>query len=275
MSPSVVYHYTSQEGLIGILSKREIWATKIHYLNDSEEMVYPFDITFKYLESYNIDDDPCKRKFYNIVSGTFTAIQKMNIFISSFSEKGDLLSQWRGYCPNGGGYSLGFKVVNIRSIVERQGFAFKKCIYDIDKQKNLIETLIDESWKSYCGDGDSGWGASGEKTREFLQLAARIKHPAFEEEKEWRIISEVKTYDDRQVAFRPGDSMILPYFKVCLAESSERLPISKIFVGPTPHGALSEESVFGLLYNVGHFENEFDLESIDFIESSSAPYRTW
>jgi hypothetical protein len=33
-------------------------------------------------------------------------------FVSSFSERGDQLSQWRAYCPGGKGYSLGFRQNN-------------------------------------------------------------------------------------------------------------------------------------------------------------------
>lgn len=35
--PTVLYHYTSQVGLLGILQKKELWATQIQYLNDCED----------------------------------------------------------------------------------------------------------------------------------------------------------------------------------------------------------------------------------------------
>jgi len=36
-TPKILYHYTSQDGLIGILKDRNLWASKIHYMNDSKE----------------------------------------------------------------------------------------------------------------------------------------------------------------------------------------------------------------------------------------------
>jgi hypothetical protein len=42
--PEILYHYTSQAGLIGILDTRTIWASKIHYLNDSREFALALDI---------------------------------------------------------------------------------------------------------------------------------------------------------------------------------------------------------------------------------------
>ncbi len=39
-----IYHYTSQEGLIGILRDRVLWATKIQYLSDSAEFSYAYGL---------------------------------------------------------------------------------------------------------------------------------------------------------------------------------------------------------------------------------------
>jgi hypothetical protein len=44
--PDIIYHYTNQLGLLGIIEKRELWATKIHYLNDATE----FSLVFKMIE---------------------------------------------------------------------------------------------------------------------------------------------------------------------------------------------------------------------------------
>ena len=35
--PVELYHYTTQDGLIGIFDSNLLWASKIHYLNDSTE----------------------------------------------------------------------------------------------------------------------------------------------------------------------------------------------------------------------------------------------
>jgi len=35
--PKLLYHYTTQEGLLGILEKASIWATHYRYLNDASE----------------------------------------------------------------------------------------------------------------------------------------------------------------------------------------------------------------------------------------------
>ena len=41
---SCSFHYTSLEGLKGILDTKEFWATEYHYLNDMEEFEYVDDL---------------------------------------------------------------------------------------------------------------------------------------------------------------------------------------------------------------------------------------
>jgi hypothetical protein len=36
--PEYLYHYTSIDGLHGIVENRSIWASMIHYLNDAAEL---------------------------------------------------------------------------------------------------------------------------------------------------------------------------------------------------------------------------------------------
>ena len=38
--PEVLYHYTTREGLFGILSSLKIWASSSQFLNDASEFTY-------------------------------------------------------------------------------------------------------------------------------------------------------------------------------------------------------------------------------------------
>jgi hypothetical protein len=35
--PETLYHYTTQDGLLGIIQSRSLWATNVSYMNDSTE----------------------------------------------------------------------------------------------------------------------------------------------------------------------------------------------------------------------------------------------
>ena len=46
-----LYHYTSQAGLLGIIQKREIWATNLLFLNDTAELNYAIQIMRQEIEN--------------------------------------------------------------------------------------------------------------------------------------------------------------------------------------------------------------------------------
>ena len=44
LKKGIIYHYTSVEGVLGILDKSEFWVTKSDFLNDISEINYTFDL---------------------------------------------------------------------------------------------------------------------------------------------------------------------------------------------------------------------------------------
>ena len=39
-----IYHYTSVDGIIGILKNKELWFTNIYFLNDNQELFYTYKL---------------------------------------------------------------------------------------------------------------------------------------------------------------------------------------------------------------------------------------
>ena len=39
-----IYHYTSVDGIIGILRNKELWFTNIYFLNDNQELFYTYKL---------------------------------------------------------------------------------------------------------------------------------------------------------------------------------------------------------------------------------------
>src|SRR5882724_4204960 len=96
--PEMLYHYTSQEGLIGILNSRCIWASKVHYMNDSKEFSMALDLARtelnRRLETERDGYVRFRLKDFLYQIGT---IENINICVCSFSRRDDSLSQWRAY----------------------------------------------------------------------------------------------------------------------------------------------------------------------------------
>lgn len=62
--PSVLYHYTTQQGLLGIISDKEIWATHTQYLNDAREFRHALDIVKQELSAMRQEpgrDEPAQK----------------------------------------------------------------------------------------------------------------------------------------------------------------------------------------------------------------------
>ena len=44
INSSIIYHYTSPEGILGILTNHTLWLSEITYMNDESEITYTFDL---------------------------------------------------------------------------------------------------------------------------------------------------------------------------------------------------------------------------------------
>ena len=107
----VLYHYTTDVGLHGILGSGQLWLTDIFKLNDPSEVDHGFSRGIDVLKEKVGGGPPESRKF---AEGLARFVKRYGIeklgqfFICSFSSRGDDLGQWRAYADNGRGYALGF-----------------------------------------------------------------------------------------------------------------------------------------------------------------------
>jgi hypothetical protein len=258
--PVELYHYTSQRGLLGIFNTDSLWASKIHYLNDSTEFGLALNLAKQVLnERLESEVDSRNREKIQCLQDNIPTIQKVNICVISLSQKRDLLSQWRAYGGSVGGFSIGFKSSNLLNHAVQQGFYLVKCVYEEDRQKHLISELIDECLaedfntvpaKVYPDIPRAVFAlhTGGEFTKKLASIAPIIKHHSFREEDEWRLVSE-KGINSSSLSFRPGVSMLTPYFDFKLGEKPDYL--GSITVGPNPHPDLVKDAIEMLLSKYG------------------------
>jgi hypothetical protein len=276
--PEFLYHYTNQDGLLGIVSSGSLWATRMTYLNDATEYALPLRIIRERLsdELQNKEMEPApstaidtvrtnrinQRKERAAAFCRLTTEMNCNICVTSFCKTGDLLSQWRGYAGGGYGYSLGFIPSKLKTIACDSGFILGKCIYDPDLQKQIIaegvEYLLTKPASPKVEATDYFWYV--------MTCAAFFKDPSFEQEQEWRLVSHDAVRVILKACFRKGKSMIIPYISIPI-NSAENLAIDHVFVGPCQHMELSRESVDDML-----FRNEIADVTV---KPSSIPFRDW
>ncbi len=257
-----VFHYTSQNGLLGITTSKAIWATNILYLNDAAELRLAATSAQEQIPRLQGSASEADVTFLHEINRRLNLITEFNmrsIYVCSFCESGDQLSLWRGYCPNGNGFSIGFDFASqTYERIKRQDFDIFKCVYDPIEQSRIIEGLLIQGLeifhKTQNAFSSSGrdistalYIAALEFDIEFLKIAPILKHAKFSEEQEWRLISKPIMLTHPQVRFREGNSMIIPYFQIKLAEENEPLSFPQIFVGPAPHPFLAKNAVDSLL----------------------------
>ena len=274
-SPDLLYHYTSLDGLRGIMTNRILWATSIHHLNDTQELLHALNLASLAVQAYKPESLTTLQVELGMQMLEYIEkLKSLKLFIASFSEEGDLLSQWRAYCPREGGYSLGFSAPVVLSLAEPQGFSLYPCIYDREEQRDLIQFIVG----SYLGLLQGIWVSAGRATRGLVESAAfyfvgalvrvapLLKHPTFFEEREWRLVATIPPVGNSVKSRRAGDS-VLPYREIRLAGrgSDSGTVIRKIVVGPATELQASVDVIRKVLGAEGMFESE--------VVVSASPFR--
>lgn len=276
-----LYHYSSPGGLLGMMESKSLWMSNIRYQNDSEEYKHIFSIFKKVMqEEYpgfdfeqQLEDEKSREAFVP------------PIFTFSLTENKDLLSQWRGYCPKGG-YSFSFDRVQLNYFITRFGLSVHQCVYDEDEQKKIIREQVirfsPEEWEEInSGRKDMGsnfmYGLKYMRNR-LASLAPVLKHHAFREEVEWRLIKnfEGSGPDNRLLEqhpafnyfkanpdvigegqflkFREDKGILIPYLSlplVDLTDPYQSVKLSEVVIAPGVHQQLAKPSCETMLRSWG------------------------
>jgi hypothetical protein len=228
--PTYLYHYTTAEGLKGLVEKQELWATDILYLNDWTEFYHGRAEFKRELEKrvVSMPKDTPDGKVAQIVSDLLdesNALGSNRVFVCSFSEKGNDLSQWRAYCQDGG-YSIGFRRDQLAQLADRENNCnLRKCEYFGDCAHHVDRLLRFLSKKVGCESTDTSVSAT-----ELLlcKFAAEYKDSSFLGEKEWRLIS---ARSEPKLQFRARGAFLVPYITFKLDDADLWKDV-RIRVGP-------------------------------------------
>lgn len=276
-TPRRLYHYTSPEGLLGIVRENQLRCSAAQYLSDAQELQYAISKIIPVLreaEPRTEDEDHLLERIVTRAQG----VAERRLYVGSLSVEGNLLSQWRAYCPDTGGIAVGFDGVRLLRLAEAQGFTLVKCVYDEDLHEEMVLDLVARTVRSYRDEREKGRSVSSDLFREhavaflaeFMELAARVKHPKFAEENEWRLVSTPEATNQQTPQFRTGASTLVPYLDFQLTSPEQpSLPLITTYIGPTPHPDIAVRSVEKALR-----VHAKEAQPVP-VEKSGIPYRTW
>jgi hypothetical protein len=281
--PEILFHYTSTSGLLGILKERGLWASELRYLNDSVELTYGYQLVLSEVRTRK-RTSPRNTEVLTQLEDWLELRSRFGpmVFVAAFTRNGNLLSQWRAYCPPAGGVSFGVASAQLNGTCKANGFSLARCVYTTDEHRSLAARLIEHLVAAAESAGPNALAPKEESfhstfyglEESLIRVCAVLKHSAFEEEAEWRAVSSpfsdfVKD-EGAKINYRAGSSMLIPYVLLPLTDSNGMIPIDVVFTGPTPDPAAATESVQRLVAKHrnpldGPWENRY----------CDIPYRTW
>jgi hypothetical protein len=212
--PAELFHYCGVDGFHGIITGRALWLSDVFTLNDASEMLYARAIVDEVLRSQ--DSPPAWLPRGMAVESEFLdQTSRWRMCVSCFCAESDLLSQWRGYGAQGGGFAIGFDVSRLSQHCKENRTTHPiPLIYDKEDQRrpvlNLTRRACEIATKhdlkpSECPDFE----------KEFMfrltTYMLQMKNPVFREELEWRLL---RIGINEMPKFRTARGIIVPYIEL-------------------------------------------------------------
>lgn len=213
-----LYHYCSNETFLNILKNKTIRLSDISKSNDYKETKwlveyiedeiiqrYKEDPFFRGQLIYGLDEIDALKLITKSIKERMLERNDALFYGACFSEKGDKLSQWRGYADDGHGISIGFNYESLAKLIsEEESINLFKIEYPDENNESALaqikkhsEDIIgsilyaintNDSKKLFSNDTYAIDVFHELSSRIFIQESIKFKNPAFKEEAEWRIV---------------------------------------------------------------------------------------
>jgi hypothetical protein len=242
-----LFHYTNASGLLGILGSGKIWASSALNLNDSGEFRYAVSVISDHIRDYlKRAHGPTNTLLGKVQEGLSTLTTGVQAYVASFSEQGDLLSQWLAYSGAGNGYAVGFGDGHF-SAARLSGFTLVRCVYEEQEQQTLA-SAVTEVIMEHIQEEDMA------KLSKALAAAVAMKHPGFRQEAEWRLVKTIGLGMglSNEALFREGRNGVVPYLEAPLSVEPLLIP-EAITIGPNTDMDSAAIGLYTLLDSKGLF----------------------
>ncbi|TAY95878.1 MULTISPECIES: DUF2971 domain-containing protein [Rhizobium] len=260
--PKSLFHYTSSQGLIGILGEHKIWFSDATFMNDGSETTWGINLV-----AMAIDELLSGKPLEEIEAGeslkaeVVQAMQAFQPVIFCMSARNNLLNQWRDYGKDAVPYSIEF---DVQALEKWDGKTFPifitKIVYDVSLQRRLIRELLSRIYaktielrgsRQYF-DEDEGQRLLRGAAVEIVSLITRFKNTAFDAEEEWRAICYRPQVASVPRKYRSSSLGVVPYYEWYAKEAPKQLPVKSVTVGPSPYAPVSDLALQQFLADNGY-----------------------
>ena len=246
-----IYHYTSPQGLKGIIEDGAIWFSDMRFLNDTSELTYIYKIASSLLihivinpELSKIIQEICYAAYHICNDSDISYILSIpydKYYLASFSKDPDNLSLWNYYTKsqNSVGYNICIDTNNSLDIGNNQRIVRGEVIYDTEEQLDLLKKCF-ESYNQYMNENDSieNRVSLKQSIMNTLQLYNLFFKPsAYAMEKEYRFV--IRNNKNRKLKYRINDGIFIPYIPIKIKNDS----IKSVCVSPSKEQELAKQGV--------------------------------
>ena len=256
-TPTVLYHYCSNDAFVSVVNSKSIWLSSLTLSNDSMEGRL-VNATLRRVAARDKLDVHSQERLQESLGFAERFFDGLGFCLS---EEGDLLSQWRGYADDARGVSIGFNKSYLDALAATSlgqsaaGFAVHKVEYEPTQQEALVEptyvelrkliaagafrrpglqSLLDSRTPEQIGADDKTIQSAHReliiRLLDLLPVLFELKAEAFQEEREWRLVSMLGGARFEDCLFRSSRGRIVPYRSFQL-QALEQPAIAEVVLG--------------------------------------------
>lgn len=174
-----VYHYTSADGVTGIIDKHEIWMSNTAFMNDTTELNMLQNAKALFQDS-DFVNEAVKHEWWETLERRWPGEERQtNYYMASFSKQKDSLEQWRAY----GNFCIGF---DAQKLAAKNRVFLYGCLYtENDIRRWVLKKERIDEWKGLQDDEERRNAAYN-----LLHVASmKYKNKHFKNEREVRLIA--------------------------------------------------------------------------------------
>jgi hypothetical protein len=245
-----LWHYTDTAGATGIIREGVLRFGDAAFLNDRTERWYGRNLVAEVLAG----EAPIAWEMFGRHRPSIGTILRVaadfareaplssTLFLCSFSETPQSISQWQRYAADGHGYCLGF---DAKALSRSGSGALVKMAYRRSRQIDIISRQIAKLVRAYLEGAFSlrSGLSTGERTAaaamrivlELEPVTLELKNPTFEDEKEWRLIREFGIADaELSLEFAIRGAYPKPFLPISFGTDAVAtpLPLRQVVCGP-------------------------------------------
>lgn len=259
----MLYHYTTIDALINIVSKNEFWVTKWDYLNDIDEFRVALDACIEVLKEEKIKPEIIQDIVNSVKKDLHTTSLLHDYFILSFSCDNDSQLLWSNY-SNYDGVNLEIDFAKFMENLNHNILWHGLVNYNFKSQKECLRKTF---YSEFIGVEDFGKIKSLDEInklvgRDYKGIVLHMsvicelysmffKRDCFAGEKEYRFVFSCERKEE--ISFRSKNRTVIPFIKKQVKNLDY---ITGITIGPTNQVDIAAKGISELLR---YYQREVDI----------------